>query len=252
MAFNITDFSNKWANFKEELIGYFNNRAVDKNGDIMKGSLILARNPEESMEAVTKEFLEYALTQNNTFRPGDLRQITFGALRITGFQIQYSALSDLPDVEIVSSHEPFSQTAIPYANGSVKSALTIPQLSYSADYYNGAKWVQVDYANYFPYICLSLQIILIPDGETEIPIWTEKNITLHYGGMPADSIFGASQKIELDNIPIKIGVKPAIKLKTIIHDMAPGTYSQDSRITINTRDLTFTASVANPLCDTSA
>ena len=58
MAFNITDFSNKWANFKEDLKGYFNNRVVDKNGDTMTGSLILSKNPEASMEAVTKEYVD--------------------------------------------------------------------------------------------------------------------------------------------------------------------------------------------------
>lgn len=58
MAFNITDFNNKWANFKEDLKGYFNNRVVDKNGDTMTGSLILSKNPEASMEAVTKEYVD--------------------------------------------------------------------------------------------------------------------------------------------------------------------------------------------------
>lgn len=67
MAFNITDFSNKWANFKEDLKGYFNNRVVDKNGDTMTGSLILSKNPEASMEAVTKEYVD-AFWE---FTPGD-------------------------------------------------------------------------------------------------------------------------------------------------------------------------------------
>ena len=67
MAFNITDFNNKWANFKEELKDYFNKRVVDKNGDTMLGSLVLASSPTEDMESSTKEYVDRFWT----FTPGD-------------------------------------------------------------------------------------------------------------------------------------------------------------------------------------
>lgn len=57
MSFNITDFNNKWANFKEELKSYFNS-ALDKNGDTMQGSLILASAPSQDLEAATKEYVD--------------------------------------------------------------------------------------------------------------------------------------------------------------------------------------------------
>jgi hypothetical protein len=66
MAFNITDFSNKWANFKEEIKSYLN-RSIDKNGDTMVGKLLLTHNPSENMEATTKEYVDSFWN----FVPGD-------------------------------------------------------------------------------------------------------------------------------------------------------------------------------------
>lgn len=58
MAFNITDFSNKWANFKEELKDYFNKRVVDKNGDTMSGELHILADPTTENSATTVKWVK--------------------------------------------------------------------------------------------------------------------------------------------------------------------------------------------------
>lgn len=117
MAFNITDFSNKWANFKEELARHINH-ALDKDGDTMNGSLLLSKNPTDNMEAATKLYVDNLLR----FTPGDTL--------LTSFSLGSTGSATRMNVEgVVAPFNIYQDRAYgirPSASGSLKVRCTIP------------------------------------------------------------------------------------------------------------------------------
>lgn len=256
MAFNITYFSNKWANFKEELKDYFNKRVLDKNGDTMIGELILSKNPDKDMEASTKRYVDYIAEQLVKFHPGDNRSISFGSVYFQGTTFQASTISKFIDVEQVSEVSgTYAQYAYPpLANGSVKIKGTIPKISPYMTFkqYSDGAFKVADWSNFLTTLRLSLQIVLVTDGTTEIPIWSESNIYPSQARNDKNSLFGNLQEFEIDEVPLKMGVRPFIRVKTTVHEMNVSVgHIVDSTFSIGSNAIPVTGWVSTPILDTS-
>lgn len=249
MAFNITDFNNKWANFKEELKDYFNKRVVDKNGDTMVGELLLLKDPENKMGVITRKFVEDVIKQQNEFVPGTLRKLTFGWFSppfMRGYSnywtnSSYTPFNTIATCEVASTYTPLSKGTV--------LINTFPKIDIGI-------WAarSRDYSLSRVYATANVSIkIMIND----VVIIEEKNVdvTSTSSGVitsgNSDSIFCGMKNISAE-IPVVAGEPLVLKMEFCVHSVLPfdssieyfDIYSSNSSMLID-------ASVNNPMLDTS-
>lgn len=223
MAFNITDFSNKWANFKEELKDYFNKRVVDKNGDTMQGSLILASLPIEDMDAVPKIYVD----NYHVFKPGNTL-LTEGRTSCFGGTLEFDNYD--------YTNQSFSSTGgsfVPSASGvlRVKNVLT---LSKSIPEYlgSGQGWLITSTQSGFNHDVKIKITLTYKYGNNSETLWEKSDISLkeEYSGTGVGLVNGITVDVE---VPVVYAQMSSIISTVTIQDYTyrPGSGNYPARLT---------------------
>ena len=222
MAFNITEFSNNWANFKNDLKTYFNTRAIDKNGDIMIGELVLSKYPDSDMGVVAKQHVIDMTKQFTEFIPGKTRNITWGEVKnfptTTIYKNYYS--SGNPAIEFgtnISMAQSSTHTSL--ANGKVVLNCIIPKFSVAvlARKNSGYSFVDVQGAQVTISATLSVNNInLFEENNTVI---TTAEDYKNSSATNSSSIFSTSKNIIDLDIPVSIGKGIEFKLDIVMHSL---------------------------------
>ena len=191
MAFNITEFSNKWVNFKEELKGYLNN-ALNKNGDTMKGKLILSASPTENMEATTKNYVD------------SLHKFIPGNRFLKSCRVGDTATKDILRVGSIKGYsQTWSTSFCPSADGALSLSGVIRLSSNSIPYWysNVNSVFKQDISTDYD-VKISASLKYSYGDVEEIVVWSQSDISL-------------SEEFALTGIGLKDGVKMLTEIPVI-------------------------------------
>lgn len=228
MAFNITDFNNKWGNFKEELKNYIN-RSIDKNGDTMIGSLLLSSAPQENMEVTNKEYVDNYVGEMIGFRPGNtlLLNKNLSCNIPGGYSSSYESYWDFE----ASSYKNKSTTDVysftPSASGGLRLKANI-KLSTR----NGDTKVPVFSQGSSSYSMTELYDIKMkgelyyyePGGSTPIYLWQDDSISIYKEFKGTGT--GLRDELVIDRVvPVECGKMTTVGLSISVLDYA---YPNDS------------------------
>jgi hypothetical protein len=245
MAFNVTDFSNKWADFKEEIKSYFN-RAIDKNGDTMNGSLILAKDPDKDMEAVNRRWLY-------TFIPGDLRTIHFGKAQ-TEFPYDYIVFDSRNASSYIGVKHTCEATTThyPLASGKIKARFEIPMIVPELKAWSGSGWTGTGgfskYIHQITSAILDIRISCVIDENTTVLIWEEKDVDLCDAISSSGSIFGSKQTVEINEFPVVMNKYPTISMEVTMKSWSNTTSSKADNFSMGFPSIKISLSgdISNP------
>lgn len=243
MAFNITEFNNKWANFKEELARHINH-ALDKDGDTMNGSLLLSKNPTDSMEAATKEYVDYFwnfIPGNTTIKRGT--HTPHVLTPINGAQLIFPYNLPLKN----NKGEDTATTLIcsqPQADGFVRFTGEATPLLISSLYYDGGSGYSYELTPERDFR-MSYSVKYCREGYDDIVLYESP-------------VFSAYEVIHDENhqlrqstfeytLPISRGVNGYVKYEAIIHSTTISNLNNWWHIYLYRPSFSFSISIGNPI-----